>query len=321
MFDKLKIPLVLAGLVFAFGLGSALAEDERPVVILRVQGMLDPALARYVLRGLEQARELQASAVVIQLDTPGGLDRSRRRIVQGILNSPVPVIVYVSPRGARASSAGELVTRAAHVSAMAPGTHLGAVRSAEEAKKKGIVDFTASNLEDLLRQAQGFPVRTVFGVSGLSVQGQAHPLVRISAAEWFFHRLAHPGLAYILLLLGIYALLYELATPGTIFAGFLGTAFLILALAALEVLDVNWAGMAMIVLSLVLFLTDIKKSGHGGLTVAGLAAFVLGSLLLFPGARIPGLRLPPTSIAAGAVVTGAFFLGLRTLKKRESRSS
>lgn len=342
------------------------------MVILEVRGTIDPAVSRYVARGLEQARADQASALVILLDTPGGLDGSMRRIVQEILNSPVPVIVYVGPQGARAASAGAFITLAAHLSGMAPGTNIGAAHPvqlggadpdsasptqqkmtndavayihsiadlrgrsvtwaeaavresrsspAEEAKAEGVVDFLAPDLEDLLRQAEGRLVKTVFGATTLSFQNQPRRLLKFSAVESTLHQLAHPNLAYILLLLGIYGLIYELATPGTVFPGVLGAIFLILSLAALETLEVNWAGMAMIGLSLLFFIADIKIPGYGALTLGGIIAFVIGSLVLFPGTRIPHLRLPWGTIGAAAGVTALFFLsvvgaGIRALKRK-----
>lgn len=353
--------------------GPVFSEEEHPVLLLEVSGTIDPALARYVARGLEQARQRPAGAVVLRLDTPGGLDGSMRKIVQGILNSPVPVIVHVAPQGARAASAGVFITLAAHVAAMAPGTNIGAahpvqlggssdsgkpstmdekltndavayIRSivelrgrnaewaeasvrksrsagAEEVLEKNVIDFIASDLEDLLRQAQGRLVKTVFGGVTLSLQGRPVVPVPMSVTERVLHQLAHPNLAYILLLLGIYGLIYELATPGATFPGVVGALLLVLALAALETLEVNWAGMALIALSILFFIADIKLPGYGALTLGGILAFVLGSLFLFPGARVPPLRLPWSTVGSAAAVTALFFLGIvgagmRALKKK-----
>ena len=336
-----------------------------------MSGTIDPALARYVERGLEEAREIEASAVVMTLDTPGGLDGSMRKIVQGILNSPHPVIVYVSPSGARAASAGAFITLAAHVAAMASGTNIGAAHpvrlsgaeaqptpmedkithdaaayirsiaqlkgrdvdwaeglvresrsfSAEEAKAKGAIDFIAADLKDLLRQVEGRPVGTVFGQTAIQVEGQPFKTIPLAFIEQFLHQLAHPNLAYILLLLGIYGLIYELATPGAIFPGVLGVIFLIIALTALETLDVNWAGFFLIVGSVLFFIADIKLPGYGALTVGGIAAFLIGSAILFPTARIPHLRLSLATIAACAVANAAFFIlvvraGIRALRHK-----
>ena len=334
------------------------AEEAHPVVLLNVAGTIDPALARYVTRGLEEARDLQASAVVIQLDTRGGLDGSMRTIVQAVLNSPVPVIVYVAPSGARAASAGAFITLAAHVAAMAPGTSIGAVypgessggdalpylqsiaeirgrngtwvrqvvqesrsSSAEEAKDDGVIDIVAGDLEDLLRQVDGQQVGTVFGAATLAVKGQPRRLLPKSVMEALLHQLAHPNVAYILLLLGIYGLIFELSVPGVTFPGVVGAMLLVVALVAMETMQVNWAGVALIVLSLIFFVADIKLPGYGSLTVGGILSFLIGSGLLFPGSRLPYLRLPWQLIAAATVLTAAFFIfivgaGIRALKRK-----
>ncbi len=389
-------------LLFLLGIASwdtpsgAAEEEALPrstVVVLELTGVIDPALARYVSRGLEKARDRKASAVLIRLDTPGGLDGSMRKIMQAILDSPVPVITYVAPAGARAASAGAFIVLASHVAAMAPGTNIGsahpvqlggedpggdsgkgekgegekegkessepsqsvldkkitndaaayiraiaelrgrdvkwaeaAVResrssTAKEAKEEGIVDFIAENMDDLLRQAEGKQVKTVFGSVVLSVEGQPLRTLPMSLMEKILHGLAHPNVAYILLLLGVYGLIYELATPGTVFPGVVGTILLVLGLVALETLEVNWAGMALIALAILFFVADIHLPGYGALTLGGLIAFVLGSMMLFPEARIPGLRLPWGLIGMAAAVTAGFFLGIvgvavRALKRK-----
>jgi len=355
-------------------------EAKHPVLILQVRGTVNPAVARYVARGLEEARRQQATALVIQIDTPGGLDGSMRGIIQGILDSPVPVIVYVSPAGARAASAGAFIAVSAHVAAMAPSTNIGAAHpvqiggggaeqqprkegekpsamedkltndavayirsiaeergrnlewveaavrqsrssSAEEAVQQKVVDFIAKDVEELLRQADGRQVKTVVGTVTLDFAARPKRLLPMTAMESALQQIAHPNLAYILMLLGIYGLIYELATPGAVFPGVLGSICLVLSLIALETLEVNWGGIALIALSLLFFIADVKLPGYGALTIGGIIAFALGSLLLFPGARIPGLRLPWGSIAAATGATAAFFLlivsaGIRALKQK-----
>ncbi len=337
------------------------AEEQRPILILEVKGAIDPAVARYVLRGIEEARGMQASAVVLKMDTPGGLDGSMRKIIQAVLDSPVPVITYVAPSGARAASAGAFIAIASHVVAMAPGTNIGAAHpvqigssdektssvmedkltndavaylrsiaqergrnlgwveeavrksrssSAEEAVQLKIADFIARDMDDLLRQAEGRQVKTVFGATALALQGKPRQGLPLSLMEKVLHQLAHPNLAYILLLLGIYGLIYELATPGAVAPGVMGAIFLVVALVALETLEVNWGGIALIALSIFFFIADIKLPGYGALTAGGIVAFVFGSAILFPGVRIPHLKLPWTTIGAAALLTGAFFLGI-----------
>lgn len=365
---KRKVALLI--LLFALVGAVSFAEESHPVLMLEVSGIIDPSLVRYVTRGLEQARKVQASALVIQMDTPGGLDGSMRKIIQGILNSPVPVIVYVAPPGARAASAGAFITLSAHVAAMAPGTNIGAAHpvqmggggkpsvmedkltndavayihsiaeirgrnsqwataavresrssSAEEAKENKVIDLIAQDLEDLIEQVQGRQVKTIFGVATLSLKGEPRQALPMSFMEKVLHQLAHPNLAYILLLLGIYGLIYELATPGAVFPGVLGAIFLVLALLALETLEVNWAGLVLILLSVIFFIADIKLPGYGALTAGGIIAFLLGSAILFPGVRIPDLKLPWATIGAAAASTAAFFAlivgaGIQALQRK-----
>ena len=361
-------------LLSAFFCFPATAQEDRPVVFLQVKGTIEPGLSRYLVRGLEEAREMEASAVVIELDTPGGLDGSMRRIVQGILNSPVPVIVYVSPSGARAASAGVFITLAAHVAAMTPGTNIGAAHpvrlgaggeigqnpspmeekmvndaaaylhsivelrsrnvgwaqsavkesrslTAEQAASEGVIDLVSGSGQELLQQLHGRQVQTVFGLTTLDLKDQ--PLRRIppSFMERFLHTLAHPTLAYLLLLLGIYGLIYELATPGAVFPGVIGVIFLIIALTALEALEVNWAGIFLMAGSILFFIADIKLPGYGALTIGGIIAFFIGSAFLFPETRIPDLRLGLSTIAAAAVANAAFFIlivraGIRALRRK-----
>ena len=362
----MKRKLLLFGLIFFLGGFISFAEEPRPVLLLEVSGTIDPAEARYITRGLEQALRIQASALVIQLDTPGGLDGSMRKIIEGILNSPIPVIVYVSPPGARAASAGAFITLSAHVAAMAPGTNIGAAHpvrlgggtveskvtndavaylrsiaeirgrnvqwaeesvkesrssSAEEAQENKVIEVIAKDLDDLIEQVEGRQVKMVFGFTTLSLKGQPRRTLSMSLMEKILHQLAHPNLAYLLLLLGIYGFIYELATPGAVFPGVLGAIFLVLALMALETLEVNWAGLILILLSLIFFIADIKLPGYGALTAGGLVAFLLGSAILFPGMRIPNLKLPWATIGAAATTTAVFFAlivgaGIRALQRK-----
>ncbi len=355
------------------------AEEPKPVYLFEVKGSIDLAVARYITRGLEEARKAQASAVVIQLDTPGGMDGSMRKIVQEILNSPTPVIVYVSPQGARAASAGVFITLAAHVSAMAPGTNIGAAHpvhigpgesavgrkegekpsvmeekmtndavayiqsiadirgrdpvlseemvrenrssTADEAKERKMVDLVAKDMDDLFAQVEGLQLKTVFGVETLSLKGLPQKAVPMSAVEKGLHQIAHPNIAYIVLLLGIYGMIFELSTPGAVFPGVLGAILLVMGFVALEMLEVNWAGIALIFLALLFFIADIKLPGYGALTVGGIVAFLLGSSFLFPGARLPHLKLPWKTIGAATAVTAGFFIfivgaGIRALGKK-----
>ena len=282
--NKFLAITVFASLVVIAG-PPLFAEETHPVLILQIKGAIDPAMARYVKRGLEEARQAQASALVLELDTPGGLDSSMRKIIQAVIDSPVPVIAYVSPSGA----GGALIAKSAHVAGAAP---------------------EVKNLEELLSQAEGRQVKTIFGLITLSLQGRPRQMLPISRMENSLHRLAHPNLAYILLLLGIYGLIYELAKPGAIFPGILGAIFLVLAMVALETLEVNWGGVALVGLSFLFFVATVKRPAYGVLAVVGLLSFLLGSASLFPGIRIAPIKLPWSTIGAAALLTAAFFLGI-----------
>ncbi len=283
--NKFLAMTVFASLVVIAG-PPLFAEETHPVLILQIKGAVDPAMARYVRRGLEEARQAQASALVLELDTPGGLDGSMRKITQEILDSPVPVIAYVSLSGA---AGGALIAKSAHVAGAAP---------------------EVKNLEELLSQAEGRQVKTIFGVTTLSLQGRPRQALPASSIEKILHRLARPNLAYGLLLLGLYGLIYELAKPRAIFPGILGAFFLVLALVALETLEVHWGGVALIGLSFLFFVATVKRPAYGVLAVVGVFSFLLGSASLFPGIRIAPFKLPWSTIGAAALLTAAFFLGI-----------
>lgn len=341
----------------------SLAQEASPtissIVVLTVNGVINPVIARYVVGGLEEAKALRAEAVIIELNTPGGLDTAMREIVQGILNSAVPVVVYVTPKGARAGSAGVFITLAAHKAAMAPMTNIGAAHpvalggemdptmaekavndaaayiraiasqrgrnaqwaedavrksasiTAEEALQQGVIDFVAADLDDLLRQLDGQTVQLGNEIHTLHTH-QAQLMRRgMSLPEQFLHQLADPTIAYILLSLGIYALIVAFYV-GEPIVGTLGAILLLLAFVALGSLPLNWGGLALLVLGLALVVIDLKVQGYA-LSVVGAIAFVLGSLLLFrpfrlPEAAAPTLAVSPWAIGTMTAVLVGFFL-------------
>jgi membrane-bound serine protease (ClpP class) len=367
---KVFVYLVLAAIVGAICASSVLAAGDRPVVdSIRIEGPIDPAVALYVHRGIAIAEESHAVAVMILLETPGGLDDSMRSIIKDILQSTVPVIVYVWPEGARAASAGAIITMAAQIAAMSPSTAIGAAHpvsmgggepdatmakkiendaaayvrsiaylrgrnvklsesivrqsvseSAEEAKKLGIIDVIASNQQDLLRQINGRSVRVSSGVITLYTRDAEIVPIDPSMRERFLHVIDNPNFAYILMLIAIYGIIFELSNPGSIFPGVIGGISLILALFSFAVLPVNLAGVLLILFAVGLLITDLFLPSHGVLTVGGLAAFVVGSLILFEtGSSV--FRISATLVVTMAVLTAAFFLlaigaGIRAQKAR-----
>ena len=326
--------------------------------MLPYSGVINPVASEYVDKGLEKARAMNAQALVLQLDTPGGLDKSMRLIVKSILASPIPVVVYVAPAGSRAASAGVFITMAAHVAAMAPGTNIGAahpvalgggkmdktmiekvendaaayIRSlaerwgrnadwaeeavrksvsiqASEAVEKGVVDLLAPSLEELLAKIDGRVLQAAGRTVTLATAGAPVVTVSMTLKQRILSFLSHPNVAYLLMLLGLYGIFFELSSPGALFPGIIGGIAIILAAYALQLLPVNWAGLALMALALVLFLLEIKVPSHGALTIGGVVALTLGSLMLFDSPD-PLLRVSLKVIIPAVVVTSGFFFFL-----------
>ncbi len=329
-----------------------------PVALLPYSGVINPVASEYLAKGLEQARTKGAQALVLQLDTPGGLDTSMRLMVKAILSSPIPVVVYVAPEGSRAASAGVFITLAAHVAAMAPGTNIGAahpvalgggkmgktmlekvendaaayIRSladrrgrnadwaeeavrksvsigASEAVEKRVVDLMAPSLNALLKAIDGRSFEVAGRTVTLATNGAPVETITMTAKQRFLSVLSHPTVVYLLMLLGFYGLFFELSTPGAILPGVIGGIAIILAAYALQLLPINWAGLALMALALVLFLLEIKVPSHGALSLGGIVAFVLGSLMLFE-SPAPIYRVSLTIIIPAALATAGFFFFL-----------
>jgi len=356
--------LILIACVFAFapqgGMAPASvpAQDARTratVDVIHVDGAITPITLQQVERQIDASVAQGARALVIVMDTPGGLESAMRSIVQVILASPIPVITYVSPPGARAASAGLFIVTASHVAAMAPSTNLGAAspvamggtmdstlarkamsdaaalieglaqargrnvewngRAVREAISAGateavqlrIVDFIADDLDDLVRMADGRTV-TVAGVeTTLDLAGaelrEITPSFRLRVLSF----IANPNVAYLLLTLGFYGLLFELQSPGAILPGVVGAIFLILGAVALQMLPVNAAGLALIVLALAFFVLELKVQSHGVLATGGVLAFAIGSLILFQPGRGNVFRVSWPVIIGTTAATAAFF--------------
>jgi membrane-bound serine protease (ClpP class) len=301
---------------------------QKKVVSVRVNGMINPASADYIHRGITRAAKLNAECLLIYLNTPGGLLNSTRNIVSDILESPVPVIVYVSPGGAHAGSAGVFITMAAHVAVMAPGTNIGAahpvssnqvmdtimnekvtndatafIRSIAEKRKRNVewavkavsksvsiteneamemkvINFIAINERVILDSIDGQSFSVKAGEKTVHTKNASIELVEMGWVENFLNVLSDPNIAYILFLLGLYGLMFELYSPGAIFPGIIGGICLILALYTMNTLPINYAGVALIIFAIILFLLEVKIVSHGMLAIGGVIAMLLGSMML-----------------------------------------
>jgi len=356
--------------MFAFFVCVLLGTGE--IYVGELDGVISPASSSYLLRSIEHAEQSDATCLIMQLDTPGGLDISMREIAKRILNAETPVVVYVAPKGARAASAGVFILYASHVAAMAPGTNVGAAHpvniggeqvdsvmaekvtndavaylqaiakergrnekwaeqavresasiDAETARKIGVCEIVADDVDDLIAQLDGRTVEVNEETRILETKGRAKKEIEMTLKERLLLLLTNPNVAYILLLLGIYGLFFELQNPGMIFPGVVGAICLILGFYALHLLPVNYAGVALIFLSAVLFILEIYITSGGLLTIGGIVALVFGSIILFE-SDVPFLRLSWEVIMLAVGIIAAFviflvYLGIRAqFRKRQT---
>jgi membrane-bound serine protease (ClpP class) len=355
------ISFLLAASALCTGFAApATAQADGEIYLLDLNGPLTGSMADYLDRGLGRAERDGAEAVVLRLDTPGGLVDLMTRMVQAIRASSVPVVVYVAPRGAMAASAGTVITLAGHAAAMAPETAIGAASpvggqgedlnetseakekeilratvrslaarrppeaialaeatieearaaSAEEAVAIGLVDFLAADLEDLLTQLDGFTVEMPSGPRVLHTAGAAVVEIPQTFIEQFLQALTNPNIVFLLLTVGVQAILIELGSPGGWVAGFIGVVCIALGTYGLGILPVNWFGLVFILTAFVLFVLDIKAPTHGALTTAGLASFIVGALVLFNSPGTPDFQRVsvPLVVGMGAVTAVLFFV-------------
>ena len=320
--------------VFIAGVaGPILSQAQGPhVLVIEVDGVINPVKQRFISRAIDKAVEDQAELLVIQLDTPGGLLSSTRDIVEQLLAAPIPVAVFVSPRGARAGSAGTFITAAGHFAVMAPGTNIGAATpisstgqdldetlaskvendaaalmrsiaqvrgrnqdkleetvrqassfTAQEAVDFNMVDFIASDLNDLLEQLDGRQVETATGAKTLNTQGLPTKRMNKNILENFLELISDPNISFIFLTVGGLGIVIELINPGLIVPGVVGVICLLLAFLALGNLPVNYIGVAFIFVAIALAIIETQVAGWGILGVGSIISFLLGGLVLFGG--------------------------------------
>ena len=347
------LPLLILSFTLVTPAGWANPEE---VYVARVEGIIAPSLGDFFVSAIRKAEDGAAHAIVFELDTPGGLDTSMRIIIKEILRSPAPVIIYVSPSGARAASAGAFITIAAHVAAMAPGTNIGAAHpvqmgggeadeemtrkiendaaayirglaerrgrnaiwaedavrksvsaTATEALRLKVIDVVAENRADLLAKIDGRTVETGAGKITLKTKTAKIVEVEMGLRDKVLSVISNPTIAYILLILGMAGLYFELSTPGAILPGVLGGICLILAFYAFQTLPINYAGLLLIILGVILFIAEVMVVSHGILTIGGIAAMILGSLMLID-SPAPFLQISLSAILGVTAATTAFFV-------------
>jgi membrane-bound serine protease (ClpP class) len=348
--------------VFLFAL-SPVDPQQAHIDIIQIQDSINPGVEDFVKYAIKRSANDKAECLIILLDTPGGLMTSMRGISQAILNSQVPIVVYVSPSGAQAASAGVFITVAADIAAMAPGTNIGAAHpvtggggempssmsekvlndtlafarsiaahrgrnaewmedsvrksvsaTAEEAFKLNVIDLVADNLPALIKRLDGWHLQRGGTTVVLKTNGVELRTISPSLQHDILRIISNPNLAYILLMIGLAGLYFELSSPGAVVPGVIGGISLILALYALQALPVNYAGFLIILLAVVFFILEIKIASHGLLSLAGVLCMVLGSVMLFRNPEEPrqialSVFLPTTvavSIFFAAVARLAF---------------
>jgi len=375
---------------------DAVASADGFATLIELKGPIGPAMSRYVEHSIADAGNEHSAIVILQMDTPGGLDTSMRDIIKAILASPVPIVAYVAPSGARAASAGTYILYASHLAAMAPATNLGAATpisigggpsapppapsvnpadekkqdknqkgpeempegtalehkaindavayirslaqlrgrnaewaeaavrgaaslSADDALQQHVIEIIAKDVPDILQQLQGRTVKAMDREMVLETRGLA---VRSIVPDWrtrVLLILTHPTIAYGLLLVGIYGLLLEGYNPGAVLPGVVGALALLLGLYGLQLLEVNYAGLALMALGVGLIVAEFFMPAFGSLGVGGLAAFVIGSIILFDNrASGPRVALPlivGIAVAGGLVIAVIGWLAARARRR------
>jgi len=341
---------------------EALAGDE--LVIIEVDGTINPGSANFLVRCIEDAESLDAALIIVQMDTPGGLASSMRTMVKAIMNSRVPVVVYVAPAGAGAASAGVMITVSAHIAAMAPGTNIGAAHpvtaggediqetmtekvvndmasygrgiaqergrngewvekairesvsiTADEALDANVIDLIAKDVDELLQLINGKEIVLASGKIILNTDGLEKIYYEPGFRDKVLRTISDPNIAYILMMIGLAGLYFELSHPGAIFPGVIGAISLILAFFSFQTLPVNYAGLMLIALAIILFIAEIKITSYGLLSLGGIVSLSLGSIMLFEDVKVSLKLMAPTII-----LVGGFFVVVSALAFRAYRS-
>jgi membrane-bound serine protease (ClpP class) len=336
---------------------GAETESRTPLAyVLSVDGSINPALSDYILKGIEEAKEQNASVIVIQMDTPGGVVTTTKTIIKAMIQCPIPVVVYVAPGGSSATSAGALITMGADIAAMAPGTNIGAAHpvggggqeinktmsekvmndltaymrsvvartgrnvkwvelairqsasvTAEKALELKVIDLMADSMPDLLNKIDGRKVKKQGKTVTLKTKGAVTKKFESGMRFKILDVVANPNIAYLLMMAGMLGLMIEFYNPGLIFPGVLGGICLLLALFASQVLPVNYVGVLLLILGVILFIMEVKIASFGLLSIAGIICLTLGSVMLYETGET-AMRVSWTVIVPTVGLTSAFFI-------------
>ena len=353
-----------------FCINSAFSNVTKTATLLEFKGPIGPPSVSFIESAIKHATSNQSTLLILELDTPGGLDNSMRKIIQILMTSPLPVVTFVSPSGARAASAGTYILYASHVAAMAPGTNLGAATpiqfsgrsnqgkngsdeenlfssgesdmkskiindaeaylrslaqlrgrnvewvtsavrkgeslSAEEALQKNVIDIVATNVPDLLAQIDGKEIKLINQTQVLQTLGLTIKKIEPDWHTQLLSFITNPNVAYILMLIGIYGLIFEFAAPGTLIPGIVGIISLMLSLYAFQVLPISYAGFALMLFGLALMITEAFVPSFGIFGIGGGLAFIIGSIFLID-TSAPGYGISPALVGILGLMNLAFF--------------
>ena len=344
----------------AFGAGR--------IIVIEVDGVINPVVAEFMANEIYNANKFSEELIVIQMDTPGGLDPSMRKIIKAIQNSKVPVASFISPSGSRAASAGVFIAIASHISAMEPGTKIGAAHpvklmvggegeqakiiedkvvndtstyirslaeqrgrnahwaelsvrknvsvSAEEAKRLNVIDLLAANLDSLVLALDTREVKLGGNIIKLNTAEKNILFKEMNSRQKILNIIASPNVAYVLMMLGLVGLYLELSNPGLILPGVLGSLSLVLALYAMQMLPINYSGLLLIFIGVILLIAEVSLMSYGLLALSGAISIFLGSIMLIdsddPAMQISKIVLYPTLGMTFLVSIGSIYLAKKT---------
>ena len=345
-------------LVFLWFASPVFAANQ--IVVVKISGAINPAVAEFVTQEIHQANKEQQALIVLNMDTPGGLDTSMRQIIKKIQSSHVPVASYVSPSGSRAASAGTFITIASHIAAMAPGTNIGAAHpvnmmggnneqestmdkkvvndaaayirslaelrnrnshwaelavvksvsiSAEEAKRLNVIDLIAGNVKALILAIDGREIQTTSGPMTLKTGRLEIVYHEMSPRLKMLDIISNPNVAYVLMMIGVVGLYFEMSNPGLVFPGVIGAVSMVLAFYAMQTLPIDYAGLLLVLLGALFFIAEIGVMSYGLLSIAGVVSIFLGSTMLID-SDDPAMQISQSILYPTLGLTIVFSIGI-----------